>query len=56
MVRLQELTTSPTTFFIGRHDPLKLQSWFTPEVWGKFPGYPALITSEYAVVTARATS
>ncbi len=35
--------------FIGRHDPLKLQSWFTPEVWGKFPGYPALITSEYAV-------
>jgi hypothetical protein len=35
--------------FIGRHDPLKLQSWFTPEVWAKYPGYPALITSEYAV-------
>ena len=35
--------------FIGRHDPHKLQSWFTPEVWAKFPGYPALITSEYAV-------
>jgi len=35
--------------FIGRHDPVKLQSWFTPEVWAKFPGYPALITSEYAV-------
>ncbi len=35
--------------FIGRHDPLKLQSWFTPEVWAKFPGYPAKITSEYAV-------
>ncbi len=35
--------------FIGRHDPLKLQSWFTPEVWAKFPGYPALIKSEYAV-------
>jgi hypothetical protein len=35
--------------FIGRHDPTKLQSWFTPEVWAKFPGYPALITSEYAV-------
>ncbi len=35
--------------FIGRHDPLKLQSWFTPEVWAKFPGYPALITSEYAI-------
>ena len=34
---------------IGRHDPTKLQSWFTPEVWSKFPGYPALITSEYAV-------
>ncbi len=34
---------------IGRHDPLKLQSWFTPEVWAKFPGYPALITSEYAI-------
>jgi hypothetical protein len=27
----------------------KMQSWFTPEVWAKFPGYPALITSEYAV-------
>jgi hypothetical protein len=35
--------------FIGRHDPNKLQSWFTPEVWSKFPGYPALITSEYAI-------
>jgi hypothetical protein len=35
--------------FIGRHDPKKLQSWFTPEVWGKFPGFPALITSEYAI-------
>jgi hypothetical protein len=35
--------------FIGRHDPNKLQSWFTPNVWSKFPGYPALITSEYAV-------
>jgi hypothetical protein len=35
--------------FIGRHDPRHLQSWFTPEVWAKFPGYPALITSEYAV-------
>ena len=35
--------------FIGRHDPRHLQSWFTPEVWGKFPGYPALITSEYAI-------
>jgi hypothetical protein len=35
--------------FIGRHDPVHLQSWFTPEVWSKFPGYPALLTSEYAV-------
>jgi hypothetical protein len=35
--------------FIGRHDPAKLQSWFTPAVWAKFPGYPAPITSEYAV-------
>jgi hypothetical protein len=35
--------------FIGRHDPNKLQSWFTPAVWAKFPGYPAPITSEFAV-------
>ncbi len=35
--------------FIGRHDPYKLQSWFTPEVWSRFPGYPAPITSEYAI-------
>jgi hypothetical protein len=35
--------------FIGRHDPSKLQSWYTPAVWAKFPGYPAPITSEYAV-------
>ena len=35
--------------FIGRHDRTRLQSWFRPEVWSKFPGYPAPITSEYAV-------
>ncbi len=35
--------------FIGRHAPDKLQSWWTPGVWAKFPGYPAPITSEYAV-------
>src|SRR6185437_2358130 len=35
--------------FIGRHDPLHLQSWYTPQVWARFPGYPAPITSEYAV-------
>ena len=35
--------------FIGRHDRTKLLSWYRPEVWSKFPGYPAPITSEYAV-------
>jgi len=35
--------------FIGRHDANKLQSWWTPAVWAKFPGYPAPITSEYAI-------
>jgi hypothetical protein len=35
--------------FIGKHDAQRLQSWFTPEVWGKFQGYPALISSEYAI-------
>jgi hypothetical protein len=34
---------------IGRHDRQKLQTWFHPEIWGKFPGYPAPITSEYAI-------
>jgi hypothetical protein len=35
--------------FIGRHDRARLQTWFHPEIWGKFEGYPAQITSEYAV-------
>jgi hypothetical protein len=35
--------------FVGRHNPEKLQSWWTPQVWAKFPGYPAPITSEYAI-------
>ncbi len=35
--------------FIGRHNPEELQSWWRPDVWAKFPGYPALITSEYAI-------
>jgi hypothetical protein len=35
--------------FVGRHDPNKLLSWWWPAVWGKFSGYPAPITSEYAV-------
>ncbi len=36
--------------FIGRHDPNKLLAWYyRPEVWSKYPGFPALITSEYAI-------
>ncbi len=35
--------------FIGRHNPEKLQSWWRADVWAKFPGFPALITSEYAI-------
>jgi len=35
--------------FIGKHNPQRLQSWFWPEVWAKYPGYPAPITSEYSV-------
>ncbi len=35
---------------IGRHDANKLLAWYyRPEVWGKFPGFPAPITSEYAI-------
>ena len=35
---------------IGRHDPNKLIAWYyRPEVWSKFPGFPAPITSEYAI-------
>ena len=35
--------------FIGRHDPTKLLGWWPAEVWSKFPGFPQLLTSEYAV-------
>ena len=35
--------------FIGRHSFDKLQTWYKPEFWGKFPGFPATVTSEYAV-------
>lgn len=35
--------------FLGRHDPEHITSWIGAGVWGKYPGYPALITSEYAV-------
>ncbi len=35
--------------FIGRHDPSKLLGWYPANVWSRFPGFPQLITSEYAV-------
>lgn len=35
--------------FVGRHDPDKLLSWWPANVWSRFPGFPQLITSEYAV-------
>lgn len=34
--------------FIGRHDPNKMMGW-TGAIWEKFPGYPELLTSEYAI-------
>jgi len=33
---------------IGRHDPDKMMSW-TGAIWSKFPGYPELLLSEYAI-------
>lgn len=35
--------------FLGRHDPEHITSWIGADVWGKYSGFPALITSEYAV-------
>lgn len=35
--------------FVGRHSQEKLQTWYKPDFWGKFPDYPATVTSEYAV-------
>jgi hypothetical protein len=35
--------------FIGRHNPTKETSWTHAEVFGKFPGFPAPTTSEYAI-------
>ena len=35
--------------FIGRHDPTKLLGWYPANVWSRFPGFPQLIDSEYAV-------
>jgi hypothetical protein len=34
--------------FIGRHDPDRMMGW-TGDVWSKFPGFPELLTSEYAI-------
>jgi hypothetical protein len=34
--------------FVGRHDPDKMMSWIGA-IWEKFPGFPELLTSEYAV-------
>ncbi len=33
---------------IGRHDPNKMMSW-TGAIWSKFPDYPELLLSEYAI-------
>jgi hypothetical protein len=33
---------------VGRHDPNKMMGW-TGELWSKFPGYPELLLSEYAI-------
>jgi hypothetical protein len=35
--------------FLGRHDPEHITSWIGADVWGKYPGFPAPLTSEYAV-------
>ena len=34
--------------FIGRHDPDRMMGW-SGAIWQKFPGYPELLTSEYAI-------
>ena len=33
---------------VGRHDPNKMMSW-NGALWAKFPGYPELLLSEYAI-------
>ena len=35
--------------FLGRHDPERITSWIGTDVWAKYPGFPAPLTSEYAV-------
>jgi len=34
--------------FVGRHDPDRMMSWIGA-IWQKFPGFPELLTSEYAI-------
>jgi hypothetical protein len=34
--------------FVGRHDPDRMMSWIGA-IWEKFPGFPELLTSEYAI-------
>ncbi len=34
--------------FIGRHDPDRMMGW-NGAIWQKFPGFPELLTSEYAI-------
>jgi hypothetical protein len=34
--------------FIGRHDPDRMMGWIG-DIWAKFPGFPELLTSEYAI-------
>lgn len=33
---------------VGRHDPNKMMGWIGA-IWEKFPGFPELLTSEYAI-------
>ncbi len=35
--------------FLGRHDPRAITAWIGANVWGKYPGFPALLKDEYAV-------
>ncbi len=34
--------------FIGRHDPVRMMGW-TGALWSRFPGFPELLASEYAI-------
>jgi hypothetical protein len=35
--------------FTGRNDPEKMMGWMKDTLWEKLPGFPELLTSEYAV-------